>query len=696
LFKKILSSIAENAAGLWDAILNTSSMVRNIKIQYRLIGSFLLLSALPLLIMGISSYTSSSKVISSKIGTYSYELMRQTGRNLGFEFARLEQLERDIGYDGTLQTYFTELRKQSEDEKLTTISRIVKLTREKTAAYNEILEVGIVPQEEADAEKLAGPLAAMSKDELKRIAEAARAAKGAPSWLVTEGADKKVRLVAAREINLVNGGGKLGVIIIGIDAKHFSDIFRDMDIGDGSELFIIASDGLVLSSKNESIPVNEVFTDAQFVGRLQQNKDAGKFTFDYRDYMAAFSYLDSNKWYVVGLIPYKYMNAEASSIAGRVILLFFISMALAVVLSFIISTSISRPLNRLLDVMREAKGGNFSITLNDKSKDEIGKVTRNFNNMLANIRDLISRVYASARDVLASSEQIESAAGQSYTASEQIAATIQEIAKGSTEQASDISEGVDHMNRLAMDINKAGENMTGVSEFILKAKELSKEALSVVGILNDKAVETNAVTDKVARDINGLNSDIKEIRKIVRVIVAIAEQTNLLSLNATIEAARAGEAGKGFAVVAGEVKKLADKSKEASSMINTIIGNILAKADSTVVTTNSGSAIVREQMEAVRKTDSAFKTIYESMENIIRRMEEMHASVDGMLASKDKTLRTMENISTVSEQAAATAEEVSAATQEQMAGADELSKLAKELTEMSQELNNAISIFKIE
>ena len=76
----------------------------------------------------------------------------------------------------------------------------------------------------------------------------------------------------------------------------------------------------------------------------------------------------------------------------------------------------------------------------------------------------------------------------------------------------------------------------------------------------------------------------KEIRKIVKLIVAIAEQTNLLSLNATIEAARAGEAGRGFAVVADEVKKLADQSKEASIMINNIINKINNKTENTRIT----------------------------------------------------------------------------------------------------------------
>ena len=168
-------------------------------------------------------------------------------------------------------------------------------------------------------------------------------------------------------------------------------------------------------------------------------------------------------------------------------------------------------------------------------------------------------------------------------------------------------EWLSYTNALADGINKVGGNVTSVSEFIIDAKQLSENGLSVVKLLKEKASETNLVTAKVAEDIASLNDDMKEIRKILHAISSVAEQTNMLALNATIEAARAGEAGKGFSVVATEVKKLAEKSKESSEMINTIINSIQAKAESTVETAQRGNITVNDQMEAVKSTDEAFK-----------------------------------------------------------------------------------------
>lgn len=346
--------------------------------------------------------------------------------------------------------------------------------------------------------------------------------------------------------------------------------------------------------------------------------------------------------------------------------------------------------------MKEARSGNLAIRLEDAGNDEIGIVNRNFNDMLANIRSLVSKVRGSSINLIESLEQIQTSAATSHSTSEQIAITMHEIAKGTNEQAQQVSRGVECTNTLSEGINKVGGNVANVSRFISETKDLSGQGLSVVQMLKDKASEANLITDKVAIDVNGLNEDMKQIIKIVNAIAAIAEQTNLLALNATIEAARAGEAGKGFSVVATEVKKLADKSKESSVMINNIINNIRIKTDETVATANSGSTVVKEQMQAVGMTDDAFKNIYTAMENIIGQMANMHESVENMLASKDDTIRVMENISAVSQEAAATTQEVSASTHEQISGSEELSRLAEKLNGMAQELSDSISIFKVE
>ena len=182
----------------------------------------------------------------------------------------------------------------------------------------------------------------------------------------------------------------------------------------------------------------------------------------------------------------------------------------------------------------------------DKNNDEIGEVINNYNDMITNIKSLIKKVKSSVEAVLANAQKIAGSSEQSLHASEQIALTLQEVARGSSEQAQEVSQSVDYMNELSNGINIVTNNLGEMSTLISEAEGTSVQALSTVKTLNDKADLTKMASQKIAEEIYSLNNDMKEIRKIVRVIVGIADQTNLLSLNAAIEAARAGGAGLGL------------------------------------------------------------------------------------------------------------------------------------------------------
>ena len=93
----------------------------------------------------------------------------------------------------------------------------------------------------------------------------------------------------------------------------------------------------------------------------------------------------------------------------------------------------------------------------------------------------------------------------------------------------------------------------------------------------------------IAELIIELTDYIKQIGSTVNIVENISEQTNMLALNAAVEAARAGEYGKGFAVVAGEIRKLADESKQATTKITTLVSEIEQTTSSTIMATEDGA-----------------------------------------------------------------------------------------------------------
>ena len=133
----------------------------------------------------------------------------------------------------------------------------------------------------------------------------------------------------------------------------------------------------------------------------------------------------------------------------------------------------------------------------------------------------------------------------------------------------------------------------------------------------------------IAELILELSDFIQSISSTIGLVEDIAEQTNLLALNAAVEAARAGEHGKGFAIVAGEVRKLADESKQATSKITSLITNIQQSANSTVLATEEGTKEVESGIELAHNIGS-------NIEQLILLMNEISQGINDMTGSSKK------------------------------------------------------------
>jgi len=136
----------------------------------------------------------------------------------------------------------------------------------------------------------------------------------------------------------------------------------------------------------------------------------------------------------------------------------------------------------------------------------------------------------------------------------------------------------------------------------------------------------------IAELILELSEQIQQIGSTIGVVEDIAEQTNMLALNAAVEAARAGEHGKGFAVVAGEIRKLADESKQATAKIAVLINNIHQSTNSTVMATEEGTKEIESGVKLAHHIDKNINLLIELINEISSTQENMLNSVNEQLA----------------------------------------------------------------
>lgn len=390
------------------------SIIRNIKIQSRLILFFIILSVIPLAITSIFAYRESSTAIINKISTYSSQVMSQVAVNIGRELSRLENDSVEIELSELTQNALISMNKMSEWEIEDTQYRMKETLVKKFSFFHDVSDVLLYTNEKrriiAYGDKSFG--LNYKKEFLDTYLNELVNKGGAPVWkglnrgveerLVEfatsdEQMNKSDSILLGRAVLSLETRDIIGTLIIRTNERYFSNIYKNIDMGTNADIFVMDSDGIVVSSRNPEIPVAKKFKNPQLVKELlTRNEDSNKRTFNIdiggEQYLIAFSSLENAQWFVVSTIPYSYINSEAKKIRSKIMLLAMVCFILAVLLSYFFSLSISKPLKRLVKAMKEVKKGNLDINIRDDSNDEIGEVTGNFNSMLNEIKNLMESV----------------------------------------------------------------------------------------------------------------------------------------------------------------------------------------------------------------------------------------------------------------------------------------------------------------
>ncbi|WP_413436796.1 methyl-accepting chemotaxis protein [Sulfuriferula sp. GW1] len=321
--------------------------------------------------------------------------------------------------------------------------------------------------------------------------------------------------------------------------------------------------------------------------------------------LAYFDALDTQLAYQSDLMNTAGKDAEAAAHSARILV--FMLAGLAVLLgglaAWLITRSITRPINQAVKVAQTVAAGDLTSHIEVTSKDETGQLLQALKDMNNSLSKIVGQV-RSGTDTIA-------------TASSQIAAGNLDLSSRTEEQASSsLEETASSMEELTSTVKQNADNARQANQLAVTASDI--------------AVKGGNVVAQVVNTMGEINASSKKISDIIGVIDGIAFQTNILALNAAVEAARAGEQGRGFAVVASEVRNLAQRSASAAKEIKILIGDSLETVEGGTKLVDQAGATMNEILESVKRVTDIMGEIAAASQEQTSGIEQINQAVSQM------------------------------------------------------------------
>lgn len=466
----------------------------------------------------------------------------------------------------------------------------------------------------------------------------------------------------------------LGVVGIDVNIDTIINMMGEYKIGANGYSMLMASDGEFVYHPNSSL-IETMIQDMKISSNVSTAVSSNtaqrlKYKVDGQTKYGYMKPIGSTGFITLSCIPKGQYFASLTKAIIMLLALIIAAEAVIIVLINKISTKIVKPLSELNDAALELANGNFDVTIDVHSNDEVGELGHSIEKTVNRLKEYIDYI-DEISDVLAAMADGKLAIHLKYAyvgEFQKVKDALNHISESMTQVMTSIMEGSSQVSLGSDDLANAAQSMAentetqaaSIEELLATATTVAEQVKENRDNSEKSAEYTNEVAEVMKASKEQMNAmreamdkiqeSSKQVVGVIKAIEDIASQTNLLSLNASIEAARAGEAGKGFAVVAGEIGGLSNESANAVNTTrdlinisleeiekgNAIVNDVIASLDEAVERVNIANGMIQDTAKMADVQMNSINQIREGINDMSQIVQDNSAMAEETSATSEE------------------------------------------------------------